>query len=70
MEDEIRKGKYQHYKGDFYEVICLANHSENGEDLVIYQSLKDKKIWARPKSMFLENIVIDGVETSRFRFVG
>lgn len=58
----MKLGKYQHYKGKFYEVIGIAKHSETLEDLVIYKALYDSEefgnnaLWARPKSMFLEEI--------------
>ena len=40
--------KYQHYKGGVYEVICLANHTDNNEVLVIYKSLSFGSTYARP----------------------
>ena len=50
-------GVYQHYKGDYYIVEDIAKHTENGEELVIYRGLyEDAPLWARPKSMFLEEI--------------
>lgn len=53
---------YRHYKGGIYYVLEVANHTENGESLVIYQSLNgDNKTWARPESMFLSEVE-DGVE--------
>jgi hypothetical protein len=58
---------YKHYKGGKYKVLNEAVHSENGEHFVIYQNLKDDSIWARPKHMFLENIVVDGKEIERFQ---
>ena len=44
--------KYRHFKGGEYELIAVASHSENNEELVIYKSLKDGQVWARPKTMF------------------
>ena len=44
--------RYRHYKGGEYEVIALARHSENNEELVVYKSLKDGAVWARPKAIF------------------
>jgi len=73
---DLKLGKYQHYKGKFYEVICVARHSETLEELVIYRALYESKrfgmnsLWARPKSMFLENVNIGGKEVPRFRYVG
>lgn len=69
----MKLGKYQHYKGNFYEVIGVARHSETLEELVVYRALYlhpeygENSLWVRPKKMFLENVVIDGVEKPRFR---
>ncbi|MBN2675853.1 MAG: DUF1653 domain-containing protein [Alphaproteobacteria bacterium] len=61
-------GLYKHYKGNLYKVVGEARHSENLEDLVLYQDLSDpSKIWARPKAMFLEDIDMDGVIQPRFK---
>lgn len=71
----MKLGKYQHYKGNFYEVIGVAHHSETLEELVVYKASYNHKeygensLWVRPKKMFLENIVIDGKEIPRFKFV-
>ena len=62
---EISIGKkYRHYKGNLYEVIAIAKHSESLEDMIIYKSLKDSATWARPKSMW--NDIIDDNNTLRF----
>lgn len=65
---EIKPGKYRHYKGNFYEVIGVARHTETEEQLVVYRALYgDKELWVRPAAMFLEKIVTgDGREVSRF----
>lgn len=73
--NKIKTGKYQHYKGKFYEVIGISRHSETLEKLVVYEALYDSSdfgnntLWVRPQKMFLENIVFEGKEVSRFRFV-
>ena len=70
----VKLGKYRHYKGKFYEVIGIARHSETLEGLVIYRALYNSKkfgknaLWARPKSMFLETVVVGGKRVSRFTF--
>ena len=68
----MKLGKYKHYKGNFYEVIGVAHHSETLEELVVYRALYkhevygENSLWVRPKKMFLENVVINGEEVSRF----
>ncbi len=57
---------YKHYKGTKVKVLFEAIHSESQEHMVIYMHLEDGVIWARPKHMFLENIILDGKEIERF----
>jgi hypothetical protein len=47
---------YRHFKGNFYAVICLVDHSESGETLVLYQSLSSGHRWARPLAMWQEMV--------------
>ena len=62
---EITIGKiYKHYKGNLYKIIALGKHSENLEEMIVYQSVKDGQIWIRPKSMW--NEIIDNNGTLRF----
>lgn len=64
----IETGKYKHYKGNEYEVIDVAIHSESLEEMVLYRPLYgEMKLWVRPKPMFLENVNIDGKEIPRFK---
>ena len=58
---------YEHYKGTRVKVLFEAIHTENQEHLVIYMHLEDGVIWARPKHMFLENIIVNGKEIERFQ---
>jgi len=60
---------YKHYKGTKVKVVGEAIHSETMEPLVIYIHLEEGVSWARPKDMFLENIVVDGAEVERFEKV-
>lgn len=62
---EISVGKvYRHYKGNVYEIIALAKHSETLEDMVVYKSVKDGKTWVRPQKMW--NEIVDKNGTLRF----
>ncbi|MCW8831704.1 MAG: DUF1653 domain-containing protein [Colwellia sp.] len=66
----LKLGKYQHFKGNFYQVLHIARHSETEEYLVVYHPF-DKKddIWVRPLSMFTETIIRDGKSIQRFQFI-
>lgn len=60
-------GTYRHYKGNCYKVIGVAKHSETLEELVVYQALYGEKLlWARPKQMFLDKVIVNGIEKDRF----
>lgn len=66
----IPAGKYQHYKGAFYEVMHVARHSETEEEHVVYRTLYgDMSVWIRPLSMFIEEVEVDGVMQPRFKKV-
>ena len=53
----IKKGIYKHYKGNMYEVLHIANHSEALEKMVVYKALYgDGEIWVRPASMWNEEV--------------
>ena len=73
IKNNIKNGIYQHYKGNKYEVIGIAKHSETLEDLVVYRALYDNKVsqlWVRPLKMFIETIENDGKEIERFKYIG
>lgn len=66
----LSAGIYQHHKGKYYLVLFVCEHTETSEELVIYQCLYDDfKITARPLTMFLENVTIDGLTQARFTYV-
>ena len=63
----IKTGKYRHFKGNEYEVLYVAKHSETMEDMVVYKALYGEGgIWVRPASMFCEEITRDGKTFKRF----
>ena len=59
-------GIYKHYKGNIYKVLVIGRHSETGEDMVIYQSLKNGEVWCRPKNMWFDKI---DDNTTRFTLI-
>ena len=51
-EREIPLGRYRHFKGNEYEVLMLAYHSETEEIMVVYRALYgDRSVWTRPSTM-------------------
>jgi hypothetical protein len=70
MSDELKPGRYRHFKGGEYEVHALATHSETGETLVVYQPLYGEQAWwVRPLSMFVETVEHEGEAVSRFALI-
>ncbi|NUN11616.1 DUF1653 domain-containing protein [Candidatus Micrarchaeota archaeon] len=71
--NEVKPGKYLHYKGKHYEVIGIGRHSETFEELVFYKGLfvspeyGENALWARPKKMFLEQVEVNGKLVPRFK---
>ena len=61
----MRLDKYRHFKGGEYLILGFAKHTETGEDLVIYVSVKTGDIFARPKSMWSD--FVNGKQ--RFEYV-
>ena len=63
----IEKGRYRHFKGNEYEVLYIAKHSETMEEMVVYRALYGEKgVWVRPASMWDEIITRDGKTFKRF----
>ena len=66
----MKKGIYEHYKGNRYEVIGIAKHSETLEEMVVYKALYgDGGIWVRPLYMWDEPVNVNGESVPRFRFI-
>ncbi|MBO7217554.1 MAG: DUF1653 domain-containing protein [Clostridia bacterium] len=68
--EEIKLGKYRHFKGNEYEVVALAHNSETMEDMVVYKALYgEKEYWVRPASMWNETVERDGKTYKRFTYI-
>lgn len=66
----IKLGVYRHYKGNNYEVIDLARHSETLELMVVYRALYgDHDLWVRPLEMFNEEAEYNGQKIKRFEYI-
>ena len=69
--DGFRPGRYRHFKGNEYELIGLACHSETMEEMVVYRPLYGEGgLWVRPASMWNEQVERDGYKGPRFAYVG
>ena len=67
---EVKKGLYKHFKGNMYEVIDVAYHSETLEEMVVYKALYGEgKTWVRPISMWDGEVEKDGKKAKRFTLV-
>ena len=66
-KETIRPGRYRHFKGREYEVLCIARHSEDESPMVVYRPLyNDSGLWVRPADMWNETVVRDGRTYTRF----
>ena len=63
----IMPGKYRHFKGNYYRVLGVAQHSETLEEMVVYQALYGEGgLWVRPAAMWNEIVERDGYCGPRF----
>ena len=68
--DEIKPGRYRHFKGKEYEVLFLATHSETVEPMVVYRALYGEQgVWVRPAAMWNERVMKDGEMVTRFSMI-
>ena len=68
---ELKKGKYRHFKGNEYELIGIANHSETMEPMVVYRALYGEGgLWVRPAAMWSEIVEKNGYCGPRFQYIG
>ena len=67
----VKTGKWRHFKGGEYEVLCVAKHSETLEPMVVYKALYGEgAVWVRPASMWNEEVVFNGITCKRFTYIG
>ncbi len=67
---EIKPGQiWKHYKGNDYKIIILGNHSETGEEMVVYEQLHSGKIYIRPMNLFFNQVEWEGKTVPRFTLV-
>ena len=67
----MKLGKYRHFKGNEYEALYIAKHSETLEERVVYRALYGEfGIWVRPLSMWNETVIHEGREVKRFTYIG
>ncbi len=71
MNNEIKPGLYRHFKGNEYEVLYIAKHSETLEPMVVYKALYgDGGVWVRPAEMWNETVTREGKTFKRFEYIG
>jgi len=67
---QIKRGVYRHYKGNEYEVIGFAKHSETLEEMIVYKALYGEcETWVRPLSMWENLIEVGGKTVKRFEYI-
>ena len=68
---DIKIGKYRHFKGNLYDVIGVANHSETMEPMVVYRALYGEQgLWVRPAAMWNEIVEKENYHGPRFQYIG
>lgn len=65
--NSVKPGIYKHYKGNLYQVMEVATHSETLEKVVVYRPLYgERELWVRPLAMFTEDVEVNGLMVPRF----
>lgn len=69
--EELKPGRYRHFKGKEYRLLAPAKHSETLESMVVYQALYGEKgLWVRPATMWSETVEREGYSGPRFTYIG
>jgi len=67
----FEKGIYRHFKGNKYQLLEIAKHSETLEEMVVYKALYGEGgIWVRPATMWDEEVKFEGKKVKRFTYLG
>ena len=67
----VKPGLYRHFKGNYYQVIGTARHSETLEELIVYRALYGERgLWVRPAAMWNELVEFNGKTVKRFTYMG
>ncbi|MCQ2567874.1 MAG: DUF1653 domain-containing protein [Mogibacterium sp.] len=67
----LKPGIYRHFKGNEYELLHVATHSETLEQMVVYRALYGEHgVWVRPARMWEESVEVDGKRVERFTYIG
>lgn len=67
---EIKSGTYRHFKGNLYEVLGTARHSETMEPMVVYRALYGEGgLWVRPAAMWNEIVEKENYHGPRFQYI-
>ena len=68
---DLKPGRYRHFKGNEYQLIDVASHSETMEKMVVYKALYGEQgLWVRPATMWTEIVERDGYTGPRFQYIG
>lgn len=66
-----KPGRYRHFKGNEYQLLYIAKHSETLEELVVYRALYGEGgIWVRPAAMWNQTVIHEGESVPRFTYIG
>lgn len=69
--EQFLPGFYRHFKGNEYELLFTARHSETRELMVVYRALYGERgLWVRPAAMWAETVTRDGYCGPRFAYQG
>ncbi len=69
--EELKPGRYRHFKGNEYQLLGVARHSETLEPMVVYRALYGERgLWVRPAAMWSEQVERDGYCGPRFTYIG